>query len=1146
MRRSKRKSTIDKSQQIENLIAHREERKRLKALRAKDNPELIQLAGLVPNNSNTEVDTSNKDTSEGEVFTSGTEDEYWIDQSNQELSGVELTSPVSPFPVTPSDPDSWSVTVNRFSSDSNLLDSLRRESLQLSFLPQLKPQVGVPVEPTIDNVFDFVPQNTSDRSNSGDSSVVTVREMASMDEDAFFEELIKLENVTEDIDTLISRFNKDTVSLLDIGSFRDELKIIFDKFTDFQKAYQTVKGKLDRRKPADVPKLTQIKELFDKYQKRVVDNEVLVKKKLQDLQSADTSSKTKDTDNLEQDKLKLKLTHAEKKFKDFSKLIEDLEPVEDMSERTIRENLLEAKDWKKDLKTYRDLKENIDLELLSIDIDEAVQTSFVEVYDKMVDLVTKKMAELCKADKELGLFALSESKTKSSVHYPEPFTGSLGENVYKFVKAFKDAIESDQIRKADEVKTLMKYLKGNAKSTIGEHHLSLNNALDQLTDNYGSPRLIVDKYLKDYEKAHGQVRQWGKHGSKDRIDAINRTLDFLRNLETLCADHPDHLRSEIYSSTTLTLITKGMPYELTKKLNERCSQKDPYECWFTTLFDIIEENKSTNLSALSTGIGALKSVSKDHDSTSSKSNQLKHNGHDCSKSNSCKEKWDLLGCSHLYKLSTVEERQNFLRERRACFRCGRSPFLVRNQGKHICNWKDGKMNARCLGKVATGARCWNGAAMCLEHPDNASDILIDWLKAQKIQFTVNVIVASSDTSQFCTDEDYYDRLMSEMNTDSSHKINTKPKDRGSLQSGEAAQMMNDEEIFEFFTSDMRKIRSKSKLHKIPEGEAVFILTVVKGRVGPVMTFVDSGANCWLAEEGIPEREFISVKLDHGPIPLSVAGGNTTYASGEYASLLPLADCSFQCVRGLTLKQVTGTMPELNLVPVFEQLKASVECSNNQRIQNLKVPKKLGGNIQMLLGIKYQNIFPKILHTFPSGLTVFESKLMPAASGALVCIGGPISCLDHICENAGASSTLSYMANLTQNLGSYTKLEFFPSNDLDLSEISRKEFPEFSCIECGVNLVQSDLEKFMKLQDAGLDTNYKCPKCRNCPSCIKGSGHELLSMKEEFQQQVIEESVVLDDELGKVVAFLAFVSDPAENLNENEHIAICRLQNVCKK
>ena len=342
---------------------------------------------------------------------------------------------------------------------------------------------------------------------------------------------------------------------------------------------------------------------------------------------------------------------------------------------------------------------------------------------------------------------------------------------------------------------------------------------------------------------------------------------------------------------------------------------------------------------------------------------------------------------------------------------------------------------------------------------------------------------------------------------------------------------------------MRKLRSKSKIHKIPDGEAVFILTVVKGRVGPVMCFLDNGANCWIAQEGIPEREFISVKLDHGPIPLSVAGGNTTYASGEYASLLPLADGSYQCVRGLTLKQVTGTMPELNLVPVFEKLKASADCSDNERIQNLTIPKKLGGNIQMLLGIKYNSIFPKTLHTFPSGLTVFESRLMPATSGALACIGGPISSLDHICETIGASSTLSYMANLTQNLGNYTKLEFFPSSGPSHDKLC---IDTMSCSDCGVHLIQSEMDKFFKMQDAGLDTSYKCPKCRSCKDCQKGSGQELLSMKEEFEQQVIEDSVVLDDELGQAVAYLAFTSDPAETIGENEHIAVKRLQNVCRK
>ena len=91
-----------------------------------------------------------------------------------------------------------------------------------------------------------------------------------------------------------------------------------------------------------------------------------------------------------------------------------------------------------------------------------------------------------------------------------------------------------------------------------------------------------------------------------------------------------------------------MPYDYTRKLNERCTHKDKYEDWFTTIFDIMEENKSTNLSALSTGIGAAKGNQRDSqgDGPIDKSNQLKHNGHDCSKSNTCKEK---VGSSRMLK-----------------------------------------------------------------------------------------------------------------------------------------------------------------------------------------------------------------------------------------------------------------------------------------------------------------------------------------------------------------------------------------------------------------------------------------------------------------------------------------------------------------
>ena len=54
------------------------------------------------------------------------------------------------------------------------------------------------------------------------------------------------------------------------------------------------------------------------------------------------------------------------------------------------------------------------------------------------------------------------------------------------------------------------------------------------------------------------------------------------------------------------------------------------------------------------------------------------------------------------------------------------------------------------------------------------------------------------------------------------------------------------------------------------------------------------------------------------------------------------------------------------------------------------------------------------------------------------------------------------------------------------------------------------------------------------------------MREEFQQQVIEDSVVIDDDLGQAITFLAFISDPSESIGENHHIAIRRLKNVCNK
>jgi len=220
---------------------------------------------------------------------------------------------------------------------------------------------------------------------------------------------------------------------------------------------------------------------------KVVDNEKNVKLQMVKLITDNDDARKKKADDDELKKLSLKVKNATRKFKDLYDDVSKLSAVTDMTEHEIRESVIASKDWKRDLKSYLDLKEKLDIEFISVSLDEEVTEIFDKTYDDMVKAATDMMSNLITADKYLGLYSLADSKTKTTVQYPDIFGGSLGENVFKFVKEFREAIVSDQVRKADEVKTLLKHLKGDAKACLGEHHKSLDTALKQLEDNYGCP-----------------------------------------------------------------------------------------------------------------------------------------------------------------------------------------------------------------------------------------------------------------------------------------------------------------------------------------------------------------------------------------------------------------------------------------------------------------------------------------------------------------------------------------------------------------------------------------------------------------------------------------------------------------------------------
>ena len=148
-------------------------------------------------------------------------------------------------------------------------------------------------------------------------------------------------------------------------------------------------------------------------------------------------------------------------------------------------------------------------------------------------------------------------------------------------------------------------------------------------------------------------------------------------------------------------------------------------------------------------------------------------------------------------------------------------------------------------------------------------------------------------------------------------------ERSKLQAGDMCVPFSNEQLKDFFVRDLKSKgyhATKNNVLPVPEGEIAFVFCKIKGRHSGIQAFIDSGANCCIMSDGIPQRELNSCKLQDGPISIDVATGLVVHASGELGSALPLSDGSHQLLRGLTVPRVTLDMPRTRLEPWFEKVK----------------------------------------------------------------------------------------------------------------------------------------------------------------------------------------------------------------------------------
>ena len=80
---------------------------------------------------------------------------------------------------------------------------------------------------------------------------------------------------------------------------------------------------------------------------------------------------------------------------------------------------------------------------------------------------------------------------------------------------------------------------------------------------------------------------------------------------------------------------------------------------------------------------------------------------------------------------------------------------------------------------------------------------------------------------------------------------------------------------------------------------------------------------------------------------------------------------------------------------------------------------------------------------------------------------------------------------------------------------------------GVNKLKQMIRKWEDEEDSGTGVRFRCPRCQDCPDCLKSGKTRARSIREDDEQAVIESSVRIDYATRKCTVVLPFIRPPIE-------------------
>ena len=678
---------------------------------------------------------------------------------------------------------------------------------------------------------------------------------------------------------------------------------------------------------------------------------------------------------------------------------------------------------------------------------------------------------------------------------------------------------------------------------LSEPALSLVKSLDTIDEMwarlkraYGDPKTLLDKKLMQVRKIGALWKVSGERLKESLINLINGISDLL----TLSKYHG--IENKLYHGDHLNVIYGLMGESRVKKwITITCDEElEEEELWSKLILFLEKELKvQQELSLIKPKLSQDTKSQNSYCSQSIEANDVASdmtmNDHECHvsitddslKCSFCGERGhyetktsdgssmvQYYACKKFVEMNPLE-RYKELRKLGLCYQC-LFPGAIQNRGKHA----NGKCQIDFTCKHPSHDRYGmkRHILVCHDHRDTEENKKI--LDNYKQKF----ILQRSDIPDFSKEL----------------KLSFMSRQSHISRSNNSESLTTDDNIIQENGIYM--------LQKVKIGDKQFTL------------FFDTGCSDMVAKHNAIVRIGKRANLEvEGPTTLGGVGNLKMESKhGIYQVRLPLVNGKDAVLAGVCLDQITNQFPSY---PIQGKIEDDIRNGYTEIGGNLddlpNLPVCIGGEVDFMIGAKYTRYHPQPIFSLPSGLTIYKSPFL-SADGIQGVIGGPHAIITAI-DKAHSNEKICQHSYLSEQFKIYQTgyqvdpdvhllgMKYFKDFKNDIVANAQLEGEYSTQNDNHLSLLSIHEQKcFDEVENAASQILYRCIDCRNCQKCKNSERIESISIKEEIEQDLINQSVTVDPVRGITEAKLPLIENPVHKLAPNKKKALAIYNSQLKR